>query len=104
MAKAKVLIFNSVLASLLLSACGSMPSTGPSSSDVIKVDSAETNDQNWQSKVMVVDVDDATMQNLSLSAPSYSLRDFHSQAAYTGAVQVGDVLDITIWESPPAVL
>ena len=104
MAKAKVLIFFFFFFYLLLSACCSVPFTGPSSSYVINLDSAETNDQNWQSKVMVVDVDDATMQNLSLSAPSYSLREFHSQAAYTGAVQVGDVLDITIWESPPAVL
>ncbi len=102
MAKRKLL--NGLLVSAMLSACGTLPTSGPSAAEVVGMDAVESNQQNWRGKVAIIDLNNDTAAEVLQPLQHNSLRELGRYSVYAGAVQVGDVLDITIWESPPAVL
>ncbi|OOH86483.1 sugar ABC transporter substrate-binding protein [Pasteurellaceae bacterium 15-036681] len=86
----------------LLSACSSLPTSGPSFSKVTEVNNNEQLPQ-----VNLVALDNNTVQALYRQQESQLFSGFssmHGQAGYAGVANVGDVLEISIWEAPPAVL
>lgn len=97
MKKSKLII---VLSSgVMLTACQTMPTSGASQRAIISLSDEQL------PKVDVVEVDNQVTTALSKQKEQQSFRFFDSASQrYQGAVQVGDVLDITIWEAPPAVL
>lgn len=93
----------SVLAcSLLLAACQSLPTSGPSAARVNAINNTATETQ--LPKVEILHLDDAVSLHLAQNRPPQSLADLGGGSGNPDAVDAGDILEITIWEAPPAVL
>ncbi|MEG9544802.1 polysaccharide biosynthesis/export family protein [Mannheimia sp. HC-2023] len=97
--------FFTLITLTLLSACSSLPTSGPSYSEVLKSNekAAETN----LPEVNLIKLDNITAQNLYQAQQAQRFSGFDDSmgsGGYAGTVNVGDVLEISIWEAPPAVL
>lgn len=91
-----------VLLSVFLGACNSLPTSGPSYSKVIEV-----NENQPLPDVNVVELDNQIVQDLYLSQKNQLFSGFdglQGSGGYAGIANVGDMLEISIWEAPPAVL
>lgn len=88
-----------------LAACSSLPTSGPSHSAILEVNSQ--NSDKPLPDVNLVELDNGLVQRLYQTQQSQQFSGFLGTAGgvgYAGAVNVGDVLEISIWEAPPAVL
>lgn len=96
------LVLNAIVIGVL-SACSTLPRTGPSQSMVL-----ESNENRpSQEQINLVDLDNSTVNQLAQQQESQlfsGFADTQGGANYAGAANVGDVLEISIWEAPPAVL
>ncbi|OOF46313.1 sugar ABC transporter substrate-binding protein [Rodentibacter trehalosifermentans] len=95
-----------VMLALVLSACSSLPTSGPSHSAVLKVNQ-NSDASKLAGQVNVVELNDALVQKMYFMQQSQKFSGFAGmgvEAGYSGTVNVGDVLEISIWEAPPAVL
>ena len=92
----------SFLIASALSACSTVPSSGPSTSRVAGLQNQQTAANVPQ--VAVVEVNEQVASALYRERVEQSLAQFGEGAATSDAVNIGDVLDVTIWESPPALL
>ncbi|WP_440162543.1 polysaccharide biosynthesis/export family protein [Actinobacillus pleuropneumoniae] len=98
-------IIGLTLAALLITACSSLPTSGPSHSAILEANS-QSSDKPLP-EVNVVELDNGLVQQLYQTQQSQQFSGFLGtvgSAGYAGAVNVGDVLEISIWEAPPAVL
>lgn len=86
-----------------LAACSALPSSGPSAKKVVALEQQDQNSQAY-SKVELVDVNDDVAQSLYLARVNQSFAQFGEGSPAAGAINVGDTVDIMIWEAPPAVL
>lgn len=86
---------------LLLTACNTMPTSGPSQSRVM--DLQNQGNENLPT-VDVVEVGDAVATALFNQQQAQSFSHLGNSGSHNGTVNVGDTLDILIWEAPPAVL
>lgn len=89
----------------LISACSSLPTSGPSYSKVLEANkrTSETN----LPEVNLIKLDNITAQNLYQAQQAQRFSGFDGSmggGGYAGTVNVGDILEISIWEAPPAVL
>ena len=91
-----------LLCSALLAACSSIPSSGPSARKVVALGQQSSAVQ--VPEVELIDVNAGVAQSLYQARVNQSFAQLGSSAASAGAIDVGDVLDIMIWEAPPAVL
>lgn len=86
----------------MLVGCSSLGTSGPSAP---ALNSAALTNSAANSKIKVVDVDDAAARRVVLSDRSASLAEIIGDTEPFGdAVGKGDVLDIVIWEAPPGAL
>lgn len=86
---------------LLLSGCAIMPSAGPSSRGVNNASEYSAENSN----IKIVDVTGAvTNQILASSTPTQFSKELGEGNPIGATIGKGDVLDIAIWEAPPAVL
>lgn len=89
--------------SAFLTACSSLPTSGPSHSQVLGVNnSAQQNPE-----VNLVELDHVAVNEMYRLQESQHFSGFAGtggKAGYAGTVNIGDVLEISIWEAPPAVL
>lgn len=86
-----------------LSACSTLPRSGPSQSTVMEINEERAQEE----QVNLVDLDNATVNQLYRHQESQLFSGFAGTgggANYAGKANVGDVLEISIWEAPPAVL
>lgn len=84
----------------ILANCSSLPTSGPSYSKVIKVNEK-------MPEVNLVELNNNVVQTLFRNQENQLFSRFNeitSANYYAGTVNVGDVLEISIWEAPPAVL
>lgn len=90
-----------LLSAVSLSACAVLPGTGPSSRAVTRADGAPL----ASADIKIVDVTDDVARRVITSQRatlfSEALGDGHAAGSVIGR---GDVLDIAIWEAPPAAL
>lgn len=98
------LLLIGICGSLLLSGCASTPnwiaSSGPSAR---QVDNVKTSDNN--STIQIVDVDSIVARKLINSVKSEQFSEvFGTQANTNDLIGLGDTLDVSIWEAPPATL
>jgi polysaccharide export outer membrane protein len=85
-----------VIVAASLCSCASLPRSGPSTSEVQAAS---------QSGISIVDVDAAVARRLLESRPTTLFSDlFSSTRGSNEVVGPGDVLEVSIWEAPPAVL
>ena len=92
----------SILVLFMFSACGAIPTSGPSGKKVAAL--SEQQATVAVPEVEVIDLDESIVRKLYQQKNEQSFAQFGEGYASAGAVNVGDVLDITIWEAPPAVL
>lgn len=90
-----------VLSAAVLAACQILPSSGPSLSSVSR---AAGNGVAELPKVALIDVDENTSLQMMDEAASRSLADLGGGSGNPDTVGLGDILEITLWEAPPAVL
>lgn len=90
-----------------LSACSTVPTSGPSVSQVLSLKEQNNHTQQQESAlpaVEVIDIDNDSSQLLSANPTNQDLSDLGGASSNVDMVGAGDVLNITLWEAPPAVL
>jgi polysaccharide biosynthesis/export protein len=89
------------ISTLVLSGCGTLGSAGPSTGAIKKAGG-----QNFSgSEITVVELNDQSMQRITSSHRLKSFSEMFGDSPQSGTIiGRGDVLDIAIWEAPPAVL
>lgn len=89
------------LLAMPLAACSSLGGTGPSASSIRSADG-----QSYAgSGIVVVDLDDRAVKRAAQYTRSQSLAEVFGDSPPVGTlIGHGDVIDVTIWEAPPAVL
>lgn len=95
----------SLLAILILSACSSLPTSGPSYTAVLDANKDTT--ETKFPEVNLIKLDDNTVQCLYQAHQAQRFSGFEGSmgnGGYSGTVNIGDILEISIWEAPPAVL
>ncbi len=91
-----------LVSTILLSACSSLPTSGPSYSKV-----TEVNENQQLPDVNLVELNNQIVQTLYRAQESQLFSGFdglQGRGGYAGTANVGDMLEISIWEAPPAVL
>lgn len=86
----------------LLTACSSLPTSGPSTRNVVALGQQPATAE--VPEVELIDVNGAVAQSLYQAQVNQSFAQLGDGTSSIGAINIGDVLDITIWEAPPAVL
>lgn len=86
----------------LLAACSSLPNSGPSTRNVVALGQQQATAE--VPEVELIDVNGAVAQSLYQAQVNQSFAQLGDGTSSIGAINIGDVLDITIWEAPPAVL
>ncbi|SUA48956.1 capsule polysaccharide export outer membrane protein [Neisseria zoodegmatis] len=88
---------------VLLSSCGALPASGPGYRNTVALKEAASHQS--VPAVEWIDVSDPIIGSLSNAAGRQSFRSLPQRAdRFVGRVGEGDVLDIAIWEAPPALL
>ncbi len=83
----------------LLVSCANLPTSGPNKSSIEKVEQQNTN----VPAVQLIKLDDKAVGDTPFQAQSFKQLG-SSKQRYQGVVSSGDLLDITLWEAPPAIL
>lgn len=83
----------------LLVSCANLPNSGPDKSSIEKVEQQNTN----VPTVQLIKLDDKIVGNDAFQVQSFKQLG-SSKQRYQGVVSSGDLLDITLWEAPPAIL
>ena len=91
-----------MLVAVGLSACGAIPTSGPSGRKVVALSQQQASVS--VPDVQLIEVDEGVAQSLYRLKNDQSFAQLGEGYASVGAVSVGDVLDVTIWEAAPAVL
>lgn len=91
-----------LLMAAVLTACQTLPTSGPSLSGVQSA--AAVGENQALPKVALIDVDNSVSLALAKNSAAQSLADLGGGSGNPDAVGLGDVLEITLWEAPPAVL
>ena len=91
-----------LIGACFLAACGTIPASGPNARKVRGL--AEQQVAANMPEVSVVDVDDVVARNLYQQQLKQSFALLENGNGAASSVGVGDILDITIWEAPPALL
>ncbi|MFZ7343572.1 polysaccharide biosynthesis/export family protein [Avibacterium volantium] len=83
----------------LLVSCANLPNSGPDKSSIEKVEQQNTN----VPTVQLIKLDDKVVGDTPFQVQSFKQLS-SSKQHYQGVVSSGDLLDITLWEAPPAIL
>ncbi|MBL0125325.1 MAG: polysaccharide export protein [Betaproteobacteria bacterium] len=95
-----IILFAAAAAAVTLSGCAYLPTSGPSTKEVEQ--SALPAAAN---AIQIVEVDDAVTRRLLAQRKLYSFSEMLGDAvSVTHKVGNGDVLEVSIWEAPPATL
>lgn len=86
----------------MLAACGTIPTAGPSGANVASLGQQQANSKVPQ--VSLVDMDEQIVQAMYRQQQAQTFADLGSNRYSADAVRAGDILEIAIWEAPPAVL
>ncbi len=102
--KTKQMVRNIAGSLLLLSlvACQSVPTSGPSARKVASLEQQQATVE--VPEVELIDVNNKVANDLYLAQMNQSFVQFGAGQAASDVVNAGDVLDITLWEAPPAML
>jgi len=94
------------LCASLLSACSQFPATGPNARTVSAFNETQQPlDEVQAATVQIVDINENTVRRLLDKQPQTQFSEtFGIGAAPAHAIGAGDVLEVTIWETPPAAL
>ncbi|MFU2127556.1 polysaccharide biosynthesis/export family protein [Gallibacterium anatis] len=83
----------------LLVSCANLPNSGPDKGSIEKVEQQNTNIP----AVQLIKLDDKAVGDTPFQVQSFKQLG-SSKQRYQGVVSSGDLLDITLWEAPPAIL
>lgn len=86
---------------LTLSACSVLPRTGPSGNEIL----SSSDNKQQEETIELVDVNDNVAKNLWQKKQQQSFSTFKpNYNYYNDKISAGDLLEVTIWEAPPAIL
>jgi polysaccharide biosynthesis/export protein len=92
-------LFWLVLLPCLIAACGGLPRSGPSAEDIGK------SAGQLPSGIQIVDISPEVIRKLSGERQISSFANSYSTgSATTNAFGIGDIIEVTLWEAPPATL
>lgn len=91
------------VAVMVVSACSSMPSSGPSASAISRT-GAEQFDADVSTRAVVVDLTADISEKLKMQIEQTSFVDLDLHSGNADAIGQGDLIEVSIWEAPPAVL
>ena len=83
----------------LLVSCANLPTSGPNKGSIEKVEQQNTN----VPAVQLIKLDDKVIGDTPFQVQSFKQLG-SSKQHYQGVVNAGDLLDIILWEAPPAIL
>ncbi|MCW9710261.1 polysaccharide export protein [Avibacterium sp. 21-586] len=83
----------------LLTSCANLPTSGPNKGSIEKIEQQNTNIP----AVQLIKLDDKVVGTSPFQKQSFQELS-PSKQRYQGVVNSGDLLDITLWEAPPAIL
>lgn len=87
------------LAAGFLASCSTLPSSGPNRKETVQVEASPV------LPIQVVDIDDATARRVLAADKRTRFADIFSGGGSPGfRVGAGDLLEVSIWEAPPATL
>ncbi|AIL32287.1 polysaccharide biosynthesis/export family protein [Basilea psittacipulmonis] len=90
-----------LLSVVMLTACHTLPSSGPSQSKIMSIKESES----YPNKVDIIEVNTSVVMNLFNQQRSQSFSQFReAKHPYIGTIAAGDILNISVWEAPPAIL
>lgn len=90
-----------LVGALGLTSCSSIPTSGPSRKQIYKPEESSKPIP----PIKIVDIDDATAKRLLASEKRGGFADVFSANDYAGyRVGAGDILEVSVWEAPPATL
>lgn len=89
------------LSAVLISACGSLPSSGPSGKNVTTLGRQH---KSVVPEVEIVEIDARVVESLYRMHSGQTFSSLGEGYISSDAVDVGDMLEVTIWETAPAVL
>ena len=84
--------------------CSSMPTSGPSAKNIQQLDVTIDDSNDVSAKAIILDVNAQVIESLSERNTRELFSELSSYRVSGDIIGKGDVLDITIWEAPPAVL
>ena len=82
-----------------ITGCSTVSSSGPKKSSILKLANPDN-----PSRAQVVDVNETIADQLQRFEKRTLFSETLSGGAYSGVIGVGDLLQVSIWEAPPAVL
>ncbi|APB80304.1 TPA: polysaccharide export protein [Pasteurella multocida] len=92
----------SLLTSITLCSCSLMPASGPNQRKILDLNNTQTN---TTPSVDVIDLNDHETSKLFNRNQAQSFTQFRQQTSnYADIINVGDTLDVLIWEAAPAIL
>lgn len=83
-----------------LSGCAALPASGPSAGNVVSMGASQLN----ENEVQVLDLTEALTNNLLKNEKQALFSETWKESTVSGTVGLGDVVEVQIWEAPPAVL
>jgi polysaccharide export outer membrane protein len=96
---------SAVLLGLSVSACSSLGASGPSASAITKIGSGKTQSVQAAAPIQVVELTDAIAKGVADIEPKGLFSEVLGEGAPVGTIiGPGDVVDISVWEAPPAAL
>lgn len=98
----KIFLFGGVSVCAALCSCSFLPSSGPSTLGVTSL--SQQSVSSATPEVSVVDMNAQVAQNLYHQKINQSFSLWGQNSSAYGSVQAGDVLEVMLWEAPPAVL
>ena len=93
-----------LVSSFIFSACSTIPSSGPSARVVSKISANNGSGEVLSGQALVVDLSAEVSDRLKMYADRSSFADLWGGEDNVDVIGQGDVIEVSIWEAPPAVL
>lgn len=97
-------IKNSIFIIFLISSCSILPSSGPSTKEILSLRYQYNDKYNHSQMIELIEIDNNISDYLYNQKEDQSFFNFKNSNISIGEINIGDILDIMIWEAPPAVL
>lgn len=93
-----------ILSCSTITACNTLPSSGPSLKRIVTLSQQQKDTNTKMQEVELIEIDDDISKTLYQTQMKQSFTHLGRGHSSADTINAGDMLEITIWEAPPAVL